>query len=324
MKREATLPRAKQVREKRNTQGNPVARRKKTSGVRPELPPVMVRGGAPAPVQNSHGRANRVKRRYDIALPAPGVEMRLPAVPVIRVGWRLISFMLVLLISGVLYYLFTSPVYRVHEVEIAGGVYLSSDSISRMMLIYNKPIFFVEPLVIANQLVDTLDGLTSASVRVSFPAQVAVTVEERAPLLVWELDGQTQWVDAQGFAFPPRGDAGNLVRVVASAPPPAPLVLDEVEETGKSHPFMTPEMIAAILSIRNYAPDSVDLLYDGEHGFGWHDPHGWIVYFGTDVDNVKMKIAIYDTLLRDLNREGIQPAIISVEYLHAQFYRLEP
>ncbi|MBC8332019.1 MAG: FtsQ-type POTRA domain-containing protein [Anaerolineae bacterium] len=324
MKREATLPRAKQVREKRNTQGNQVARRKKTSGARLALPPVMVRGGTPASVQNSRAKTKRVKRRYDIALPAPGVEMRLPAVPVIRVGWRLVSFMFVLLLSGVLYYLFTSPVYRVKDVEIAGGVYLSSESISRMMLIYNQPIFLVEPQVIASQLVDTLDGLTSAAVTVSFPAQVTVTVEERAPVLVWELDGQAQWVDAQGFAFPPRGDASNLVRVVASTPPPAPIILDEGEETGESHPLMTPEMVTAILSVRNYAPDSVDLLYDGEHGFGWHDPHGWIVYFGMDDDNVKMKIAIYDTLLRHLNREGIQPAMISVEYLHAPFYRLEP
>ena len=328
IKREPSSSRSAQVREKRRqTKGKvkPLSQRQKNLGDRQGMPPVMVRGSSESdPVRRSRPKAKRVKRRYDIAMPTPGVEIRLPSIPEIKVSWRLLSFLLILVFSSALYYLFSSPIYRVQNIEMDGGVYLSAESLHRMLLVDNKPIFMIEPQVIADQLVGTLDGLLSASVSVNFPAQVTVTVEERTPVLIWEMEGTSYWVDAQGYSFPPRGEATDLIRVVASALPPAPITLEGVDDVKGSQQLMMPDMIAAIVSLRNYAPDGIQILYDAEHGFGWFDPHGWSVYFGMKDTDVKVKLAVYDTLLRRLNQDGIQPAMISVEYLHAPFYRLEP
>jgi hypothetical protein len=36
-----------------------------------------------------------------------------------------------------------------------------------------------------------------------------------------------------------------------------------------------------------------------------------------------MKMAVYQALVDQLKSEGIQPALISVEYVHAPYYRME-
>ncbi len=289
----------------------------------------MVRGTkSTSAAKRPKKRTRRVKRRFDIALPTPGVEVRLPAIPSIRLGWRLLSFLLVLLLSAVLYYMYNSPTYRITDVQIDGLVRLSADTINRSLLIYNKPIFMIEPEVLADQIISTYPGVVSASVWTGFPARVEVMVEEREPVVAWELGTETQWVDAQGMSFPKRGEAENLVWVVASSPPPAPIVLEDESTTEGDESlkaFMSSEMVESILALSGNAPEGVPIVFDDRHGFGWRDPGGWDVYFGTsaaDAD-MTMKLSVYDAVVRRLSTDGIRPAIISVEYLHAPYYRME-
>lgn len=65
------------------------------------------------------------------------------------------------------------------------------------------------------------------------------------------------------------------------------------------------------------------LLYQEGHGFGWTDAHGWAVYFGSQLDDLGQKQVVYQALADYLVNNGIQPAMVSVEFVHAPYYRME-
>ena len=328
----STSSRAEKIREKRQQGKKTPARKPRTKQKRKlsDSTPVMVRATGRSGSGKRAKRKNKgVKRRYDIALPTQGVEMRLPSVPSIKMGWRLLSFFMLIGLSFGFYYMWTSPEFLVQEVFVDGTVQFAADSISQKLLVYQKPIYLIEPQKLEQQLLDQFPGLLSISVQVGFPAQIAVMVEERVPVILWAQDGTDQWIDAQGIAFDPPGLALGLVHVQASASPPAPFLTQaetpeeidsgpEIFDTPKA--FMTAEMVAAILALGDQLPKGVTLLFDNQHGFGWRDPAGWDVYFGMDDKDMSMKLKVYDSVVQKLRAEGIQPAVVSVEYLHAPFY----
>ena len=323
-RKERPLSRADQVRARRQAGGRTARHTApRRAPAASDLPPVLVRRAEAVSVPRRRRRL-RPRRRLDIALPSPGVEMRLPALPAVRLGWRLLSFFLVGFMAALLYLLWTLPAFRVQQARVEGVERLSADQVARSLLVFNKPVFTIDPRAMEAQLRQTQPALASVSVWVGFPAQVVVQVKERQPRLIWEVDGQVQWVDAEGYAFPALGNGDELPRVQASAWPPPPLMVTTPEDESGPQPLMTPEMVEAVVFLRAQAPPGVDLLYDQEHGFGWLDPRGWKVYFGMDVADIDMKLMVYAAIVDTLQNQGIQPALISVEYLHAPYYRLEP
>jgi hypothetical protein len=86
---------------------------------------------------------------------------------------------------------------------------------------------------------------------------------------------------------------------------------------------LSPELVSAILELNAKMPADTVLVYDSEHGLGWNDPKGWEVFFGAEDQDMEMKLSVYQALVERLESEGIQPALISVEYVHAPYYRME-
>ncbi len=293
-------------------------------------PPVMVRGGGGHGLGQSKPERKRktVKRRFDIALSSPGVEIRLPSMPVVRTGWRLASFILVIGMLVLLSHLWNSPNYQVQTAEVQGALRLTGSDINRVLNVYNKSIFAVNPRQMENALRMAYPGLADVSVQVGLPATVLVTINERIPVLAWQQDANIQWVDADGIAFPPRGEVVSLVWVDAYAAPPLPLrdaaapSLD-ADVVAAPQAFMSPELVSAILMLGAQAPEGAPLVYDPGHGLGWNDARGWDVYFGMDVADVETKHLVYQAVAERLQADGIQPALINVEHVHAPYYRLE-
>jgi hypothetical protein len=166
--------------------------------------------------------------------------------------------------------------------------------------------------------------MTAITVEVGLPANVIVSVNERIPVLAWLKDEGEVWVDAEGVTFPPRGDAGPIQRVEGDLPVVAP---QEIAEDGITPgPRLDPQLVASILTVGAQAPKKANLVYDPEHGLGWEDKRGWQVYFGTtgiDPATMGMKLNLYATLVKRLAKRENKPVLISVEYVHAPFYRTE-
>ena len=243
------------------------ARRVEPTAPQRSMPPVVMRGGFPSMAQPKGSRkAKAPKRRYDIALSSPGVEIRLPAIPSISLGWRLASFALTGVLVFLLYHLWTAPLYQVQFAELQGNTYLSPEAINGRLNLYNKPIFTVDPKTLEAELQQSFPGLLKdVSVQIGLPASVFVTVEERQPVIAWLQDEKLTWVDAEGIGFEPAGENDALVVVAASGPPPAPPVnLDDLEAAEDSE---NPE--ENLVTLDETPPPTS--LYDPRNGHG--NPH---------------------------------------------------
>lgn len=298
--------------------------RKKQKSRAESKPPVMMRGWGPGESASSHRKGTRARRRYDVALSTPGAEIRLPSLPAVRIGWRLVSSLLVGILVFTLYSIWNAPMYKVSAVEVEGLRRLSSFDINTVANVAGKSVFEVDPGQIKRDLQLAFMELEHVAVDISLPAVVTVSLVERQPVLVWEEDGRAMWIDSKGVAFPPRGEEGPSIRVRAEDVPLSTASDLEADEQGESLTrYLPPHLVSAILAISVQAPEDTPLVYTNDHGLGWKDSRGWEVYFGMDTDDMEMKLRVYKTLVKSLRQEKIQPELISVEYVHAPYFRME-
>jgi len=288
------------------------------------IPPVMVRGGlagAPLPLRKSS--KSKARRRFDVSLGIPGAEIRLPSLPQVSIDLRVFSGVLVAALAFLLYHLWNSPSFRVEEASITGLQRLNRGDVNAVLDIEGEPIFAIDPQAIAQKAREAFPEFSSVSVEVGLPRAVEVTVQERQPILTWKQDGRTVLVDASGVAFPQRDMAGNSPALVVEAvsSPPLPMVEGDLS-AASSVQFMPVEMVSGILSMSAQAPKDTPLVYDSKHGLGWRDSRGWDVYFG-DVRDIDMKLRIYQSIIKKLKKDDLKPVLVSVEYAHAPYYRLE-
>jgi hypothetical protein len=224
-----------------------------------------------------------------------------------------------------LYYVWTSPAYQIIAVEVQGNERISSDEFISVVDLVGDPIFVADPELIKQDISASFPELEEVSVQVDLPSSVIVVVKERVPVLAWHNGENVTWIDAGGVAFPPRGRVTDLVRVESQVS--LPFQTEEVaDETSAATPevAISPEMLSAIMALRAQAPEESPLVYDPQHGFGWVAPQGWDVYFGLNVLDIEMKLKVYKAVVARLREGGTKPSLISVEYLHAPYYRLEP
>ena len=288
-------------------------------------PPVLVRSIPTAASAGLSNRRTKSKRRFDVALSmTPGAEVRLPSLPFLRLGWHILSGLLALGLLGLLYYVWTTPMLQVETVDVRGLQRLSLADVNTVLNIAGEQIFMVNPDQTRADLLAAFPEISAITVEVGLPASVAVTITERVPVLVWLREEGEIWFDAQGISFQPRGEAGSMQVVEGDLPV---VEAAEVTEEGKlTDPRLEPELVATILKVGAQIPKKARLVYDPEHGLGWKDRRGWQVYFGTtgvDAATMEIKLQVYNTLVQRLARREDRPVLISVEYVHAPYYRME-
>jgi cell division septal protein FtsQ len=319
-----TARRSDRVRARRGRRPTPAAARKnprRAPAGRGMPPSVTRRGVLAAPTAATRGQRNEARsnsrRRYHVALPvAAGAEMRLPAMPQVRVGWRLLSFGISLALGWALYTLWTAPQFHVAAVEVEGPSRLGAGEVNAVLDLTGASIFTVRPADLRAALAAAFPELTGIHVRAGFPAVVRVSAAERVPVIAWEHEGIRVWVDGEGYAFLPRGEVDGLVPVVAHGLPPLQAGQEE-----QSQQLLTPDLVRAILTLAPSAPEGAPLAYDPDHGLGWADPRGWQVYFGPRPTDMGARLAVYQAIIKQLKALGVRPSLISVEYLHAPYYR---
>jgi len=306
------------------------------------VPPVMVRGGmggmAFGRVASSRLRKQKIpKRRFDVPLSIPGAEVRLPSVPLVHLGWRAISLFMVVMCVVSLLMMWRSPVFQVKTVQAKGLQRLTVADLNAVLATSGTSVFGLDPQVLKQNLQLAFPELAKISVKIGLPSSIRVVAVEREPVISWTQDGRESWVDAEGVSFPTRGTpTTTLVRVegygtlpgITSDTPANPtqyLPPGMPFSTGTAVPTfqISPDLVNAILELSKKMPADTVLVYDSEHGLGWNDPNGWEVFFGPQDQDMEMKLVVYQTLVTRLQSEGIQPAMISVEYLHAPYYRME-
>lgn len=262
------------------------------------------------------------RRRFQNALlpVAPDAELRGISISRPNLGRRLPSFLLVALLGAALYFAFNLPQLRVTEAQIAGSQIVSPAEINSALKIAGEPAFLLVPSRLETQLRLEFPEFVSVDVDVTLPNAVFVNVVERKPVIRWEQGASYTWISEDGVAFRPRGEVQGLVPVLAVSAPPIEVNVSPDPLTPA--PFISPDMVRAIQGLAAHVPPGVTILYDQTFGFGWNDPRGWRVHFGTKGSDIELKMRVYESLVETLAQRGIQPAVINVTYPAAPYYRL--
>ena len=317
MSEKKDLSRSEQVRLRRESNTTKRVQRARKNATR-TVPPVTSRarqtGAAPKrkPVQNA-------RRRYQVALSSAS-DARQLSIPRPRLGMRLLSFLLVLVLGAGIYFVYTLPFFRVTQARVTGNQIIPAEELSAAMNVSGQPVFMLKASDLETRLRLNYPELVSAKVSISLPNVVAVDVVERKPVVRWEQGGGYTWIAEDGVAFRPRGEIAELISVTAVSAPALDL---KASDPLNPVPFISTEMVQALKGLAGHVPPGVPILYDPKLGFGWNDPRGWSVYFGTKSNDVELKMRVYETLVNSLTQRGIHPVMINVTYPTAPYYRIQ-
>ncbi len=279
---------------------------------------------------------NRKHSKVNVPLKTKGAELQLPAFPNIKLGSRLISGAVFVLSLAVVITFSSLGTFKVSAINLEGAERISADALMSQIGIAGTSIVKVDPEIVKERILENFPSISEVKVSTGLPASLTVKVAERTPLIAWQQAAGTLWIDVDGVMFVPRGEVEVPLTVIAAGDPPAAASLtpdtaeeiaaaseETLTETASAMPRTTPEFVAGVLSLVDFVPEGSTLSYDPQFGLGWRDPQGWLVYFGKDVSNIDLKLAEYETIVADLQAKGLRPALISLEYLYAPFYRLE-
>ncbi len=278
--------------------------------------------------------SNRVRRRIDIPIGATGGEFTLPSMPVVRIGWRAASALLLALMALCAGFLFYSPTFKVTTLEVKGLKRISQAEVSQVANVVGVAVIAVDPNQVADELKAAFPDLAEVKGAVGLPARVTIAAVERKPVPRWANDSGEHWVDQDGYIFPARGD-GSAMRLVQAdiLPGVTEEMLAVIAGTKKQlpgenaaaplQPRLDPALVKTLVKLVNSLPENAPLLYQTDHGYGWTDGHGWSVYFGKTLDNMDQKQIVYNAIANYLEKNEIKPVMVSVENPHAPYYRME-
>ena len=315
-KRENT--RAEQVRRRRNERST---RELEQTTQRALKPMVKVTSRTkPAPVVIAPKEKER-KRRFNVALGMPEIHLKKPkfSMPRIRANWRLASFILAILFGTAITLAFTLPYFYVSSAAVVGNSRITSDEINGVTGIAGKSIFTIQPDEMERLLRLNFPELTAATVDVSLPNIVNITVVERQPVILWQQNGGFTWIDTAGVAFRPRGSADGMIVVNALDAAPAGLPSNDPYSPPA---FLSQELVDAIRALAPLVPANTTMTYSIADGLGWVDPLGWKVAFGTSAQDMPLKMRVYQSLIDSLAQRGKTPVFISVIHPDGPYYRM--
>lgn len=317
MSEKKDLTRAEEVRLRREKETTKRMKRVVKDATRP-APPITSRAKSTA-ASPKRKPAQNARRRFQIAMPTPRDEMRRLSIPRPSFGMRAVSFVLVALLGTAIYLAYNLPYFRVTQAQIVGNQLIAAEEINAVLGVAGQPIFTLKPEDLETRLRLNYPELVAADVTVSLPNLVSVSILERRPVVRWEQGGSYTWIAEDGVAFRPRGEIAELISVVAES---APALSLSASDPLNPVPFISTGMIQALKGLAGHVPPGMSILYNPDFGFGWNDPRGWRVYFGTSANDVELKMRVYESMVSSLTERGIRPAMINVTYPTAPYYRM--
>jgi hypothetical protein len=298
--------------------------------VRSTPPVVSRRRVSSAAVPNYKRVGSRTRRSFSISIDG-GAELVLGSLPNVQIGWRTVSGIVAATLVILILIFTNSSMFRVSTPEVVGVTQISISDISAVINLANKPIYLIDPQIVAAQVTQSFPQLMNVKVSVGLPASVVISAQERQPVLAWEYNGPVVWIDSEGFIFESTGDISGLPIVHADDLPPYAEVKAPVDEESliAASPLaptvrkMDTGLMQAAMQIGSNVPSGSDVIFSSQEGFGWNDPGGWRVYIGTDLSNLELKLIVYKAINQTLIERGITPTMISVAQPDAPFYRVE-
>lgn len=303
---------------------------------------------APAAVPHTTSRASGLgnpilkrastqpRRKYYVAL-TDTRELAIPALPVFRTGWRLLSGFVVLGMVILMALLAAGPLFQVKQPVISGLAQINKADVEAILDLNKQSIIFVNPVALKEKLLSRFPDLETVNIQVSLPASVKITLRERHPVIAWKVKDTTYLIDGSGTIFPMRSEISGLLVVTSDDLPPMITTgePDKLQTTGVKPAVVDPlynaqirskadmTLIYAASALATQMPSKSTMVYSRMNGLGWTDERGWKVYFGIDLKDISTKFGLYQGIVDQLLQRKIKPTVISVEQTDAPFYRVE-
>lgn len=260
-------------------------------------------------------------------------RLRVPTAALKRIilSARWVSLLLLVITVSALGLIGMDENFYLTMIPVEGVASIPASEIVNASGLAGAHVFAVEPSAAAKRIAD-LPGVISATVRLEWPNQAHVRIQEDTPVAVWEQSGRQFWINEQGNLVPARVEAPSLLHIKAQGAPPAPTAeagaadkttetVDDKESAETELPmlFVPKDVLQGALLLRELRPNIDALYYDASGGLSYQDGRGWRAYFGTGSD-MAQKLVVYETLVEHLEEKGITPEYISVSNQEAPFY----
>jgi len=250
------------------------------------------------------------RRKMLFKMTATGQAQLMPAVLNAALSARAISAALLFVVAAVAVELVVDEAFYIYNPAVVGNQRVPASDIIAASGIETLHILWLQPESTSRALTLKMSELHSASVGCALPARCTIQVVEREPALEWK-QGQTRtWVDAEGMAFPARGQTPAIP--VIEVAPEVPALLP-----GR---HVAPELLSAIADLVRVLPDVKTFRYTTGRGFEFADPQGrWPVYVGVGPD-MAARVSMWKALAANLASRNVRPRYIDVRYPQAPHY----
>lgn len=261
----------------------------------------------------------------------PGIQVGALLSAIFSPRW--ISLGILLAVFYALNLVATRTDFYLRYIPVEGAVSIDPQEIIVASELAGKHIFAADPNAAAGQIAE-IPGVVAASVDLRWPNQINIQIEEDSPIAIWQTPEQSFWINQNLEIMVARGDAGGLLKI--NAPSTAGLLgveriaIENPEaEDAEAAPLyeyttgaIPEELLVGAFLLQRLQPNGTtltELTFDPNHGLTFQDSRGWLVHMGTGPD-MPQKLAIYRSIVADLQSRGITPEYVSVSNQEKPYY----
>src|SRR5574340_1444063 len=138
-------------------------------------PAVVVRGSTLNAARPIHQTSrSRVKRQFYYSIGASGAELRLPALPMISLGWKGMSAIIAVFSALILFTLAFSPQFQVSDIQVEGISRLTTGDIEAVLGARGMQVVAFDTQTARADLQRAFPELSAIKIHVGFPAKITI------------------------------------------------------------------------------------------------------------------------------------------------------
>lgn len=201
--------------------------------------------------------------------------------------------------------------FYIDTVEVSGLTYGSREEVIRAAGVQDYSVFWVQRADV-EQRIEALPFVQSAHVRLVLPNKVRIEVVERRPVALWQVNGQSFWVDSEGVGLPITGQIAGL-----------PVLVDLDGSTVDGAGRMAVQVLQSVLELHRAVPGVNQFAFDQRRGLHFVTASGAVVLLGRDkklAERVQELVAIQSSL----EAQGAAASEIDLSHEGGYYLKLTP
>ncbi len=219
-------------------------------------------------------------------------------------SWNFTHATALFLVVGALFaiaYGFLSIDFWVYSADVSNNRFTSSDQIYTQAGVHGFSAFFIDPNEVSGQL-KQLPHVQNAYVRLRLPSDVHIQVEEREPTILYQIQGDSNWIDNEGVIMAAVEERSGLVKLI-----------DDDKGGMLDERHIKPGLHQAIQHVTSTLPEVKTFRYQEPFGLFFISPEGWRVYLGS-TDDMDTKLATWEAIRTKILRENRSIQEVDVRY----------